>query len=91
MVDSVEYEIIGLLQRRQKEYGNSLEVAAELVTTWMGDRVDGVLDASDIAMVMVLVKAARMSAGLFKPDNYHDMAGYAVLAAAAASKQTPDE
>jgi len=91
MVDSVEYEIIGLLQQRQKEYGNSLEVAAELITTWMGDRIDGVFDSSDIAMMMVLVKAARMSAGQFKPDNFFDMAGYAVLAAAEAAKQKPDK
>lgn len=91
MVDSVEYEIIALLQRRQQEYGNSLEVAAKLWTTWLGNRLNGSFSTADVAMLMVLLKGARMSAGLYKPDNYTDMAGYGLLAAAHAAEQKPED
>ena len=90
MVDTVEYQVLSLVQQREKEYGNSLEVAGGLITVWLGNRLNGALGASDVAMLMVLVKAARMTTGQFKPDTYHDLAGYGLLAAAHAS-QTAQE
>jgi hypothetical protein len=42
---------------------------------------DKPLDAHDIGIMMVLMKAARTLTGSTNPDDYIDMAGYAACAA----------
>lgn len=41
------------------------------------------LEAEDVAIMMILLKIARIQTGTFKPDNYIDIAGYAACAAPA--------
>lgn len=49
-------------------------------------REDSALDATDVALLMLLLKVARtQSGGAHNDDNYVDMAGYAGVAAETAA------
>ena len=48
------------------------------------------LEAEDVAIMMILLKIARIQTGTFKPDNYIDIAGYAACAAEVAGGQVSE-
>ncbi|MBR3247897.1 MAG: hypothetical protein IKG03_05835 [Clostridiales bacterium] len=64
---------------RQDQYGEPEDTfmgIAELWSVYLGRAVS----AEDVALMMVLLKIARMKAGKFKADNYVDLCGYGALA-----------
>ena len=64
---------------RQGQYGepeDTFSAIAELWSVYLGRAVS----AEDVALMMVLLKIARMKAGKFKADNYVDLCGYGALA-----------
>lgn len=68
-------------QDRQDVYGkpeNNFALIADLWSTYL----DRTVMAEDVAVMMCLLKIARIKTGKFKLDNYVDLAGYAACAAA---------
>lgn len=64
---------------RESTYGspeNNFSLIAELWTVYTGKK----LTAKDVAIMMALLKIARIKTGKFKADNYIDLAGYAACA-----------
>ena len=69
--------------QRQDAYGNpedSHQKIADYWTAYMGSRLQGKLNAMDVALMMVLLKIARTQGGKRHEDNFVDMAAYAALA-----------
>ena len=65
---------------REEQYGtpeDSLSLIAALWNAYLGDRVT---DDHDVAVMMALLKIARIASGQTKADNYVDLAGYAACA-----------
>ena len=64
---------------REGQYGspeNNFSLIAELWSVYKGET----FTAEDVAMMMALLKIARIKAGKRKADNYVDLAGYAACA-----------
>ena len=55
---------------------------AELWTAHLDHKLKGVyeVNAGDVAIMMALLKVARMSSGKFNADDYVDAAGYMAIA-----------
>lgn len=68
---------------RQGTYGsaeNSFNTIASLWTGYLkGNGREIVVDAADVANMMILMKVARNSSGVYKDDNWIDICGYAAL------------
>ena len=72
-------------QARQDQYGspeNNFKLVADLWTTYIdraimqnGYSVD--LSSQDVAVMMIMLKIARIGTGADKEDNWVDIAGYA--------------
>ena len=63
---------------RQDTYGspeNSFETIAKMWSAYL--HID--VSAVDVANMMVLMKVARNSSGVYKDDNWIDICGYAAL------------
>lgn len=70
---------------REKEYGspeNNFHVIADLWGIYMGIE----FTATDVAMMMALLKIARIRSGSASEDSFVDLAGYAACGAEIASK-----
>jgi hypothetical protein len=75
--------------QRETDYGtpeDNFETIAELWETYLRracvDEAGGVyIDANDVAMMMALLKIARIAAGGRKADSWIDLAGYAACGA----------
>jgi hypothetical protein len=68
---------------RAATHGRAEESFAQIAavwTWWLNDRLSAPVTAYDVAMMMVLFKAARAKGNWQNPDNFIDMAGYAALA-----------
>lgn len=79
--ETLEAAIKTVCEDRQDSYGkpeDNFEIIAEL---WSGYLGDVPLRAEDVAVMMILLKAARIRTGEYKSDNYIDIAGYAACAA----------
>ena len=66
---------------RPMDYGtpeDNFVLVAKLWNTYLGDCL---MDAHDVAIMMALLKIARIKTGRGKMDNYVDLAGYAACAA----------
>lgn len=64
--------------KRESQYGapeNSFNNIARLWSVYLGCD----LESSDVANLMVLMKVARNMNGVYKADNWVDMAGYSAL------------
>lgn len=63
---------------RQGTYGeaeDSFAVIAQMWSAYLGRK----LSSSDVANMMILMKVARNSSGVYKDDNWIDICGYAAL------------
>jgi hypothetical protein len=60
---------------------DSFAMIADFWTTWLGDRLTGVVTSFDVAQMMVLFKSARARGNPSHMDNLVDQAGYAALSA----------
>lgn len=64
---------------RENQYGspeNSFKLIAELWTAYLGEHLTKYLEESDVAIMMALLKIARISTGSFKEDSWIDAIGY---------------
>ncbi len=71
---------------RQNAYGepeDSFECIAALWEAYMGIG----FSAKDVAIMMALLKVARIATGKHKADNYIDLAGYAACAGELAERE----
>lgn len=63
--------------QREEDYGtpeDNFNLISRLWNAYLGDNVT---DAHDVAMMMALLKIARIRAGRRTGDSYVDLAGYA--------------
>ena len=70
---------------RQGTYGeaeDSFAVISQLWTAYLGKD----LSSADVANMMILMKVARNSSGIYKDDNWIDICGYAALGGEIQSK-----
>ena len=69
---------------REHQYGSpkdNLGTIAELWHTYLtGSKNDGKITAHDVAVMMCLVKIARIASGNVKADSYTDLCGYGAIA-----------
>ena len=77
----LEAAIKTVCEDRQDSYGMPEDNFAIIAGLWSGYLGDVMLEAEDVAIMMILLKIARIQTGTFKPDNYIDIAGYAACAA----------
>ncbi|OKZ93634.1 MAG: hypothetical protein BHW15_03840 [Coprococcus sp. CAG:131_42_139] len=63
---------------RQGTYGNAEDNFASIAAFW-STYLNTPIDSTDVANMMILMKVARNSSGVYKDDNYIDICGYAVL------------
>jgi hypothetical protein len=80
-------EAAGIVEgERENTHGakeRSFNFIAELWTAYLGGRGLGAqeaIDGADVAMMMVLMKLARVLQGTPTRDHFVDMAGYAAIA-----------
>lgn len=69
-----------VLGQREQDYGdpeNSFHTIAKFWSTYKGIE----FTAGDVAMMMALLKVARISTGVGPSDSFVDLAGYAACAA----------
>lgn len=65
---------------RENQYGspeNNFKLIAMLWNDYLGDILDGVIGPKDVAMMMALLKIARIRSGRGSDDSFVDLAGYA--------------
>lgn len=65
---------------RENQYGspeNNFKLIATLWNDYLGDILDGVIGPKDVAMMMALLKIARIRSGKGSDDSFVDLAGYA--------------
>lgn len=84
---------------REKQYGkpeDNFAVIARFWEVYLSERctdggADVILNPDDIAMLMVLMKVARIMTGTFKGDSYIDACGYAACAGEIAAKNAKEK
>lgn len=62
---------------------NNFEIIANLWSLYIGTE----LSSEDVAIMMILLKVARIASGKYNPDNYVDIAGYASCAGEIAEEE----
>lgn len=73
-------------QNREQEYGspeNNFAMIADLWSVYLGFEITPV----DVAMMMNLLKTARIKTGTFKEDSFVDACGYIACAAEIATAE----
>lgn len=63
---------------RQGTYGNAEDNFASIAAFW-STYLNTPIDSTDVANMIILMKVARNSSGVYKDDNYIDICGYAAL------------
>lgn len=61
---------------REQDYGrpeDNFKIIADMWSTYL----EAHIDAKDVALMMALLKIARIASGTAKADNWIDLAGYA--------------
>jgi len=64
---------------REEDYGNPENNFARIAALWSAYKGQA-FTALDVAMMMALLKIARVASGRIKEDNFVDLAGYAACA-----------
>lgn len=67
-------------QDRENTYGSpedNFRIIADLWSAYLGSKVS----STDVAMMMAMLKIARIKTGKYKADNFIDLAGYAACGA----------
>mgnify|MGYP000013573375 FL=1 len=75
---------------RQGTYGNAEDNFAGIAAFW-STYLNTPIDSTDVANMMILMKVARNSSGVYKDDNYIDICGYAALGGEIASRPSKNE
>lgn len=69
--------------QRASDYGDAkvnFGNIAEAWTWWLGGRLNAPVTPADAAIMMGLLKLARLKNSPLHEDSYHDLAGYVALA-----------
>lgn len=82
ILDKAKSIINGERQGMYGEAENSFSVIAQMWTAYLGRD----LTSADVANMMILMKVARNSSGVYKDDNWIDICGYAALGGEIQSK-----
>ena len=64
---------------RQSQYGSAEDSFGTVAALWniaLAGRIEPELDAGDVALLMALLKVARIITGAYKADSYIDACGY---------------
>lgn len=72
---------------RQDAYGRPEDSFAKIASFW-GTYLETEVSAKDVAIMMCLLKIARIRTGAHKDDNYIDLAGYAACGAEIAGRKS---
>lgn len=75
---------------RQGTYGNAEDNFASIAAFW-STYLNTPIDSTDVANMMILMKVARNSSGVYKDDNYIDICGYAALGGEIAARPSKNE
>lgn len=75
ILDSAKSIING---EREGTYGEAENSFKAIATLWSG-YLEMTISAIDVANLMILMKIARNSTGVYKEDNWIDICGYAAL------------
>lgn len=78
--DILQQALSVICNDREDEYGSPENNFSKIAQLW-SDYIGYKFSASDVCMMMVLVKMSRIKTGKPKADSFVDMAGYAALAA----------
>lgn len=65
---------------REQQYGSPEDTFSEIAKMW-GAYLDRVITPHDVAIMMSLMKIARIKNGRYKEDSYIDACGYIACAA----------
>lgn len=65
---------------RAGTYGKAEDSFATIAEMW-GAYLNNPVTSADVANMMILLKVARNSSGVYKDDNWIDICGYAALGA----------
>lgn len=77
---------------REEEYGNAKNNFSLIARLWREYLdTDKPITAHDVAVMMALLKIARIASGQTKEDNYVDLCGYAACAGEIAFRQNDEE
>lgn len=71
---------------RESQYG-SPEDSFSIIAGFWSVYLDYAISADDVAMMMTLLKIARIAGGRFKADSYIDACGYIACAGEIASRE----
>lgn len=74
-------------QDREQQYGSPEDNFATIAKLWNAYLKKDIIRPSDVAMMMALLKVARIATGNYKEDSYIDLAGYAICGAELASME----
>lgn len=78
--DCLDAAVDIVCKNRENTYGNPEDNFSVIAKLW-SLYIDREITSSDVAVMMILLKIARIKGGNFKDDNYIDIAGYAACAA----------
>lgn len=74
-------------QDREKQYGSPEDNFTKIAKLWNAYLGKDDISPADVAVMMALLKIARISSGEYKEDSWVDLAGYAVCGGAIASME----
>lgn len=77
-------------QDREKQYGSPEDNFTKIAKLWNAYLGKDDISPADVAVMMALLKIARISSGEYKEDSWVDLAGYAVCGGAIASMMEED-
>lgn len=84
--ETLEKAIVCVCGQREKDYGSpedNFRIITQLWTAYTGYP----FDSKDVAMMMALLKIARIASGTATEDSFVDLAGYAACGAEIATKE----
>lgn len=84
--ETLEKAIACVCGQREQDYGSpedNFRIIAQLWTAYAGHP----FDSKDVAMMMALLKIARIASGTATEDSFVDLAGYAACGAEIATKE----
>lgn len=84
--ETLEKAIACVCGQREQDYGSpedNFRIIAQLWTAYTGYP----FDSKDVAMMMALLKIARIASGTATEDSFVDLAGYAACGAEIATKE----
>lgn len=79
-VDILDKAKVCVNGERDRDYGSperSFEMISNLWNIYLNMDPDNAIEARDVAAMLALLKIARISNGVYKADNWIDLAGYA--------------